>query len=285
MTAHPGAPTGGPDANRTGTPASWTPSLPALARQRMRLELRAFRRSREEVVFTFALPVMLLGLFAVIFGGEIADTGVDLSQYYVAGMLASTGLTVGFQSLTTQLALEQHDGTLKRLAGTPMPKAAYMVGKISTVCVIAAVQSATMFVIGVAAFGVSLPAAAGWSFLATVLIMNLAIWTFLGLATSRLIRSPRAGMSVAIPPALILQFVSGVYIPFDNIPPWLRGVASLFPLRWASLGMRRALLPDSFAAAEPGGSWQATMTLLVLAGWLIISAGLAGTLFRWKVRE
>lgn len=264
---------------------AWSPPFGRLARQRYRLELRAFGRVREEVVFTFALPIVLLGLFAAIFGGEIESTGVDFSQYYVAGMLASTGLTVGFQSLAGQLALEQHDGTLKRLAGTPMPKAAFMLGKIGMVTTVAVIQTITMFVIGVVAFGVILPRGAGWAILVTVLALNLSIWTLLGLAFSRIIRNPRAGAAVAVPPALVLQFISGVYVPFDNIPTWLQQVASLFPLRWATLGTRRALLPDAFRAAEVGGSWQTPTMYLALLGWLAASAAAAGLLFRWRVQE
>jgi len=264
---------------------AWSPPLGRLALHRYRLEMRAFTRVREEVVFTFALPIVLLGLFAAIFGGEVEGTGVDFSQYFVAGMLASTGLTVGFQSLAGQLALEQHDGTLKRLAGTPMPKAAYMLGKIGMVTTVAVIQTITMFVIGVAAFGVTLPDAAGWVVLVSVLALNLSTWTLLGLAFSRVIRNPRAGAAVAVPPALVLQFISGVYVAFDVVPPWLQQIASVFPLRWATLGTRRALLPDSFAASEVGGSWQTPMMYLVLIGWLGASAALAGLVFRWRFQE
>ena len=264
---------------------TWSPSIGRLALQRYRLEMRAFSRVREEVMFTFALPIVLLSLFTVIFGGPIAGTGVDVSQYYVAGMLASTGITVGFQSLSGQLALEQHDGTLKRLAGTPMPKAAYMLGKIGMVTTVAVIQAATMFVIGVAAFDVTLPDAQGWVILASVLVLNLSIWTLLGLAFSRVIRDPRAGSAVAVPPALVLQFVSGVYIQFSQIPPWLQQIASIFPLRWATLGTRQALLPDEFGSVEVGGSWQTPTMYLVLVAWLVVSAAAAGVVFRWRVQE
>lgn len=269
----------------TTTRAEWQPALGRLARQRFQLELRAFRRVREEVIFTFALPIALLALFAAIFGGEIESTGLDASQYYVAGMLASTGITVGFQSLAGQLALEQSDGTLKRLAGTPMPKAAYMLGKIGMVATVAAIQTVTMFVLGVAVFGVTLPDTTGWLLLVTILVLNLAIFTLLGLAFSRIISNPRAGGAVSVPPVLVLQFISGVYIPFFAIPDWLQNVASVFPLRWAALGMRHALLPDSLKSQEPGDSWQTATMFLVLAGWLVASAGLAGLFFRWRVQE
>ncbi len=263
----------------------WRPPLVRLARLRFNLELRAFRRVKEEVIFTFALPIMLLSLFSVIFGGAIEGTGVDVSQYFVAGMLASTGLTVGFQSLSGQLALEQDDGTLKRIAGTPMPKSAYMAGKVGLVATVAFIQTAVMFIIGVAFFGVAFPDGRGWLLLSAVLVANLTIWTLLGLAFSRVISNPRAGAAVAVPPALILQFISGVYITFDTIPTWLQTVASVFPLRWTALGMRHALLPDEFQAAETGGTWQTGTMILVLGVWLVASAGLAGLFFRWRVQE
>ena len=268
----------------TSAPA-WTPPLLPLCKQRFLLELRAFWRVREEVIFTFSLPIMLLALFATIFGGDIGDTGVDFSQYYVAGMLSTTGLTAGFQSLSGQLALEQWDGTLKRLAGTPMPKAAYIAGKIGLVIVVAIVQLVAMFALGVAVFNVDLPDGEGWLILATVLLLNLAAWTMLGMAFSRIIRNPRAGAAVAVPPALILQFISGVFIPFDDIPGWLQNVASVFPLRWAALGLRRALLPESFSIAEPGATWQLGNVYLALGIWVAVAAVLAGAFFRWRVRE
>ena len=272
---------------RVETPSAgeWRPSLLPLALQRAQLELRAFTRVREELIFTAALPVMLLALFATIFGGEIENTGVDISQYFVAGMLASTGITVGFQSLSGQLALEQEDGTLKRLAGTPMPKSAYVLGKIGLIVVVAVLQTVVMLTAGVLLYNVSLPDAQGWALLITVLVLNLSIWTLLGLAFSRMITSPRAGSAVAAPPVLLLQFISGVYIYFDAIPGWLQSVASIFPLRWAALGLRQALLPDTFHVAEPGGSWQTETMFGMLGGWLVVAAVLAGLLFRWRVRE
>lgn len=267
-------------ARRAARPSLWRTSL-----HRYKIELRTFRRVRDEVIFTFGLPVALLTLFATIFGGEIENTGVDVSQYFVAGMLAATGITVGFQSLAGQLALEQHDGTLKRLAGTPMPKAAYMAGKIGMVVTVAVAQTITMFAVGVAFFDITLPSSRGWLILVSVLALNLAVWTLLGLAFSRMISNPRAGGAVVVPPTLILQFISGVYIPFSEIPEWLQSVASIFPLRWAALGLRQALLPDSFARVEPGGSWQTGQMYLALANWLVVSAVLAAVFFRWRGRE
>ena len=270
--------------HRRGPASSWRPPWWRVAWRRYRIELRTFGRVKEEMLFTFSLPIVLLGLLATIFGGQMESSGVEVSQYFVASMLATTGITVGFQSLSSQLALEQHDGTLKRLAGTPMPKSAYMAGKFGMVGTVAAFQGIVMFVVGVSLFGLELPDLSGWAMLGAVLVLNLAIWTLLGLAASRLMPNPRASGAVALLPALVLQFVSGVYVTFDDIPPWLRGVASAFPLRWAALGLRQALLPDGFSAVEPGG-WQTGRVFVMLVGWLFVGAVLAGLMFRWRVRE
>ncbi|MEV0592230.1 hypothetical protein [Nonomuraea cavernae] len=46
-------------------------------------------------------------------------------------------------------------------------------------------------------------------------------------------------------------------------------VAHVFPMYWLGLGMRSALLPDSAAAVEIGGSWRPGMTMAVLIAWSV----------------
>ena len=84
------------------------------------------------------------------------------------------------------------------------------------------------------------------------------------------------------PPFLILQFISGVYFRYQDIPSGLQVFASLFPLRWIAQGLRYALLPDWLMSSEYGsttGTWQ--WSVGVLAGWLVFSFILARIFFRW----
>ena len=72
-------------------------------------------------------------------------------------------------------------------------------------------------------------------------------------------RSPRCrapgarAPAVVTPVALVLQFISGVFFVFTELPPWMQQVAALFPLKWMCQGMRSVFLPDSFAAQEAAG--------------------------------
>jgi ABC-2 type transport system permease protein len=85
------------------------------------VELLQFSRERDSMVFIFGFPIILLLIFGSVFSDEIAP-GVSFRQYFTAGMIASGLMITSFQSLAIQIAIERDDGTLHRLAGTPMPK-------------------------------------------------------------------------------------------------------------------------------------------------------------------
>ncbi len=250
--------------------------------QRTRIELLRFGRTREQVLFSFALPLVLMVLLAGILGGEIGTTGVDFAQYIVAGMVASVALNVGVNDLAPQLALDRADGTVKRLGGTPMPPAAYVLGKLGSVLVTATLQTALLLAVGVVLFGVELPSAAGWVTFSWVFLLGLTSAVLLGMAISTIATNPRSAGAVVTLPFVALQFISGIWFQFGDLPSGLQHVASLFPLRWMALGMRSVFLPDSFVVNEPGGSWQLGMVALVLAIWTV--AGLALVLGRFRLR-
>ena len=250
--------------------------------RRVRIELLRFRRTREQVIFTFALPVVRYILLATVLDDEIGQTGIEFNQYLLAGLVASVALYVGVSDLAPMLALEKSDGTTKRLAGTPMPPAAYVIGKLGYVLVLAPVQAAVLIVLGVAAFGTDLPDAEGWFTLGWVLVLGLTSAFLLGIAISTLISNPKSASSVVNFPFIILQFISGIWFIFGELPGWLQGVASLFPLRWMALGLRSAFLPDSFAMVEPGGTWQLGNVALVLGIWTL--GGLAVVMTRFRLR-
>jgi ABC-2 type transport system permease protein len=100
------------------------PGVLTVGLSRVRIELLTFVRDREAAFFTLILPVLLLVVFGSAFSGKIAP-GVTFSQYFLAGMIASGIVYTAFQNLAIVIPQERDDGTLKRLQGTPMPKAAY----------------------------------------------------------------------------------------------------------------------------------------------------------------
>jgi ABC-2 type transport system permease protein len=246
------------------------------------LEVKQFMRQRESVVFTLLFPVLLLLIFGSVFKDEIAP-GVTFSQYFVAGMIASGLVNTGFQQLAITIPMERDDGTLKRLRGTPAPASSYFIGKIILVFVSMSIQVILLLIFGVLLYGITLPSdAAHWIIFIWVMLLGLISSTLLGIAFSSVPKSGRGASAVVSPIVIILQFFSGVFFVFTQLPSWMQNFAAIFPLKWLTQGMRAVFLPDSFAAQEVAGSWELGKIALFLGIWSIAGFFLALKTFRWE---
>ena len=246
------------------------------------LEVKQFMRQRESVVFTLLFPVLLLLIFGSVFKDEIAP-GVTFSQYFVAGMIASGLVNTGFQQLAITIPMERDDGTLKRLRGTPAPASSYFIGKIILVFVSMSIQVILLLIFGVLLYGIALPSdSAHWITFIWVMLLGLISSTLLGIACSSVPKSGRGASAVVSPIVIILQFFSGVFFVFTQLPSWMQNFAAIFPLKWLTQGMRAVFLPDSFAAQEVAGSWELGKIALFLGIWSIAGFFLALKTFRWE---
>lgn len=259
-------------------PGAWRTGL-----ARGRLEIRAFFRERQTVVFVFALPAILLVLLGSIFGHQAAGYGVSVGQLFTAGMIAGGIGATSFQNLGLSIAAERARGTLKRLRGTPMPPASYFIGKIILVFACTLAEVLALVVVGMAFYHLHLPATPGrWWTLAWVFVLGTVACSLVGIALSSMSMSATNSFPVITLPFLVLQFISGVYVPYSSVPPWLQHVASVFPLKWMSQGLRSVFLPAQAATLEPARSWQHGQTALVLLAWIAGGLVLCLTTFRWR---
>jgi ABC-2 type transport system permease protein len=271
------------------SPAASEPRLPGAWRTglaRGRLEVAAFFRERQTVVFVFALPAVLLVLLGSIFGHQKLSYGISVGQLFTAGMIAGGIGSTSFQNLGLSIAAERERGVLKRLRGTPMSPAAYFIGKIVLVFVCTVAEVLVLLAVGMAFYRLHLPAtAAQWWTLAWVFTLGTVACSLIGIAISSLSRSATNSFPVIGLPFIVLQFISGVYVPFSNVPHWLQQVASLFPLKWMSQGLRSAFLPARAAVLEPAHSWQHGETALVLIVWVAAGLVLCLRTFRWQKNQ
>lgn len=247
------------------------------------MELKRFLRQRESVVFTIIFPALLLCIFGAVFSQDIAP-GVTFSQYFVAGMIASGFVTSGFQALAIGIAFERDTGGLKLLAGTPMPRPSYFMGKFLLVLGVAVIQILLLLILGTLFFGVQLPDAAGWVTFAWVGFLGLLSSALLGIAFSSVPRDADSSPAIVTPIVLVLQFISGVFFVYSELPTWMQQIAALFPLKWLTQGMRSVFLPKTFEVAEVAGSWELGMVAVVLIIWTVIGAVLCLRTFRWQRR-
>lgn len=256
--------------------------------RRIRFELRQYFRAGDQVFFTFLFPTVMYVVFATIFTGDVGGgpDKVSMATYYLPGLIAGGILLSGVQGPALEIAMEKSDGTLKRLGGTPISPVTYFIGKIGEVFVTAILQIALLIAVAVAVYGVELPTdPAAWARFSWIFALGLIACTLLGIALSAVPRSGKSSAAVIIPIVLLIQFVSGVYVAFSMLPEWLQNAAGVLPVKWIAQGMRSVFLPDSFGAAETGGSWDIGLTAAMLLVWLVAGLILSRITFRWIRRD
>lgn len=272
---------------RTAPAARRLPGTLRLGLVRAGVELREFMRERDSIIFGFAYPIVMLAIFALVFGDDdpITAGGVTIgfAQYFLPGMIATGVMLSTYQTLALSIAVERDDGTLKRLRATPLPATSYFLGKVLLSLVTVLVQTALLLAVAALAFDVQLPTdAESWLTFAWVFVLGTATGAVCGVAYSSVPRSGRSASAVVVTPLLVLQFTSGVFFPVNQLPGWMLDLSGLFPLKWLAQGMRSVFLPDVFAAAEPAGSWQVGATAGVLAVWLLVALVVGTRTFRWR---
>ncbi|WP_256839318.1 ABC transporter permease [Ornithinimicrobium faecis] len=259
------------------------PGLLAATRQRSSVELKSFFRNTQSMVFTLMLPILLLVVFGTIFSGTIEGTTTDFKQYFVAGIIAAGVMSTAFTGLAINVALEREMGLIRRLASSPMPKGAYFLGKVVLVAVTSVLETIILVGIGAAFFGLNIPTDVNhWAVFAGVLVLGTAACSLCGLAYTALIPSAAAASAVVTPPFLVLQFISGVFFPFNELPGWMQSFASIFPLKWMTQGFRYVFLPEDFQIVESGGTWDLPGVAMMLGLWVLVGGVLTMVTFRWR---
>ncbi|WP_405088084.1 ABC transporter permease [Microbispora sp. NBC_01389] len=250
---------------------------------RSSVELKSFFRNRQSLFFTLLLPVVLLVVLGSIFSGTVPGTHTDFKQVFVAGIIACGIMSVSFNGLAISIAIERDTGMIRRLASSPMPKSAYFIGKIVRVVVTGVLEALILIAVGVTLFHLPLPGAVDhWLTFMWVLVLGATACSLLAVAFSALIPNARSAPAIVTLPFLVLQFISGVFFPYSQLPAWMQTIAAWFPLKWMTQGLRSVFLPESFAVVEPAGTWELGRIAAVLGAWCVAALVLSLLTFRWR---
>jgi ABC-2 type transport system permease protein len=240
-----------------------------------RYEIRTFWRDPTAVFFTLALPVVFLVLFVAIFGSQTLESGIETSTYYVPGIVALAVVSATFVNLAISLTEQRESGVLKRMRGTPLPPSVFIIGRVTTAVVVGLVMAAVLVAIGRLLYGVEVPGAPLVGFL-VALIVGAAAFSCLGIAVTAVVPSEAAAPAVVNAITLPLFFISGIFIPAENIPDWLLAIADVFPVKPFADALLAAFAPRASGFGIAGAD------LAALAAWGLLGALVAVRAFRWQ---
>lgn len=245
----------------------------ALGVHATRYELRAMLRNPQARFFTVAFPVLLLVVFASIFGdAETTVDGAPVSQtrFYVPGIIAMTVVTSCFIALVNSVVTRRQQGLYKRRRGAPIPPWTVVAGAAVSTTVIAAASAALLLVVGRLAYGVGLSAQALAAVAVAVLAGALACCA-IGFAVAAFIPSSDAASPITQAIVFPLYFLSGIWFSTDGMPAALDTAAHVFPVAHLADALHQAFVEGSFALGD----------LLVLAAWGAAAALVATRRFSW----
>jgi len=233
---------------------------------------RSFRltsRQLDSLLTALALPVLLMLLFVVLFGGAI-HTGTTYVTYVLPGVLL---LCAGYGASITAVSVSQDmtGGIIDRFRSMDVRGPAILAGHIAAS--IARNVASTILVFGVACLIGFRPHASppGWLAAAGLLLAFILAVSWLAAGYGLAVKSPEAANGFMFIVAF-LPYASSAFVPVATMPGWIQGFARDQPITPVTQSLRGLLLGTPAGAAP----WVA---LAWLGGILAVSLVLCGVLF------
>ncbi|GIJ50192.1 hypothetical protein Val02_70780 [Virgisporangium aliadipatigenens] len=204
---------------------------------------------------------------------QVEDESLEAIQFVTPGLLGwaiATGATFG-ASLT--LVSWRRKRILRRLRLSPARVPAIVLARVLVSVLIALGQTAIF--LGVASlpyFGLRL-SGYWWMAVPLVVCATLAFMS-IGLLAGAWAKTEESASAIVNLIVLPMAFLSGSFIPADNLPGWIRTVSNVFPLKHLNDAMLDVMVrgqPPTAVLPQVG----------ILIGFAVVVAALAMWLFRW----
>ncbi|UIP59378.1 ABC transporter permease [Agromyces marinus] len=232
-------------------------------------ELRPTLRDPFTLIFSLLQPLVFLGLFAPLLIGQSGQPAGATLQWFVPGVLVMIVL-FGTGATGSNLQYEMMTGSHERTLVAPLSRASLLIGRALKEVAPIVVQSIVIVLIAWP-FGFRVDPAglvAGLALLAVFGVGLGALSYALALATK-----DREWLFWGVQQSLIfpLLILSGMLLPLDAGPEWMRAIAAVNPVNWV-VQAERALFAGDFGAIEIAWGWVAALAVAVVGLWVGIRA-------------
>lgn len=240
------------------------------------VETKLFVREPVTVIFTFALPLMVLYVLGGVFGntpdtggGERVYGGYGPTNWYTPAYVALAIAGVAMIGIPAHLVEYRERGILRRLRASAVPRSTYLASQLIVAFSIATIGSALLLAVAFPTTDVDAPASPDL-FVVAFVIAAICFSAF-GILLGTILPTVRAAQSAGLLLWFVFMFLSGAGPPPEVLPESL-----------ATIGKYAPLTPVVRMLQEPwlSGAWAGDYTLIV-AGIGLASATAAVSLFRW----
>lgn len=232
------------------------------------IELKRLFKNYSVIIFTVIFPIAMLVLVGVPMKNDPSDANpaVSAAVPFMISMAVYAAL-VGSTMTGVSVAAERGQGWSRQLRLTPLNPTAYILIKVATGAVLAALAVVVTILVG-AALGITAP-------LGAIVLGGFIAWltslsmTSLGLAVGYAFPAVNA-MRYMGPLLPVLAFMGGLFVPLSLLPDLLAQLAKLTPL-WGI-----ANLSQSAVTSVPADVWAWPNVI----AWTVLFTALAVLFFR-----
>ncbi|WP_433546582.1 ABC transporter permease [Streptomyces sp. CA-294286] len=218
----------------------------------------------EQLFDVTAFPIMMVLMYAYLFGGALAGSVSEYIQFLLPGVLV---MSIVMITMYTGVAINTDisKGVFDRFRTLPMwrpaPMVGYLLGDVIRYLIASVVILAVGLVIGYRPQGGVLGVLAG---IALLLVFSFAfswIWTMFGL----LLRSEKSVMGVSMMVIFPLTFLSNVFVDPKTMPGWLQAFVNNSPVSHVASAVRE-LMAGNWPGADIAWSLGWAAFFLVVFG-------------------
>jgi ABC-2 type transport system permease protein len=244
-----------------------------------RTELSLFLREPVTVIFTLALPLMVLYILNGVFGSDSAGggegdfvvyRGFPAADWYTPAYVALAVAGFALIALPAHMVEYRETGVLRRFQASGVPRGAVLASQTIVALLVSTVGAALLLGAALLFAGASSPADAA-VFAAAYTLGAVAI-TMIGLLLGTLLPTTRSAQAVGLLLWFVVLFLSGSGPPPEVLPDGLRTIGDWLPLT-----------PVVRLLQEPWltGEWLARESLVVV-GVAAVSGAVAWFAYRWE---
>lgn len=211
--------------------------------------LRAWAIARKDIrIYYLKPPVIIFGTLmpVFLFLAFMVRRNMDAAAL-IPGLMAMTAFFASSTVTSATIPWEKGQGTYDRLLVAPLSLLAVIIGKAIAGLVFGLLVSLVPLIIGTVAFDMEIRHA--W-LLPGALLVSVCTFASLGvLLASAPSRTVGDVMMLGNVIRLPLIFVSGIFIPLQDLPSWARGIAFASPLTYCNSLMHESISSDSYLPA------------------------------------
>lgn len=223
-------------------------------------ELRPMLRDPFSVIFGLIQPIVFLALFGPLLvgslGAQAGALGGSVWQWFVPAILVMTAL-FGSSTVGANLLWEFQTGAHERMLVTPLSRSSLLVGRSLKEMVPLAAQAALIVAV-MTPFDFELHLAGAVLGLLLLAVFGVGLGSF-SYALAIAVRK-QDWMFWAVQQTLLfpLMILSGMLLPLETGPGWMRAVAVLNPLAYV-VDAERALFAGEIASTTVVWGWVAAL--------------------------